>query len=715
MSKILQEVESYSKTYDGSYEKFQAFSNELKLLLKSKASIGKYILEGTIQVTKKDRGLENCYKQSGSLTTSVELLHSVVRTAKKDDVEIDVSDVLDSCAEDVKNLVKGILDSADPQKEGERLKTPNAFYPKSKLHPKGTLSEEVPWLELIEAIESDDAYERRTSENMWSTHEMDESGAFSSLSDAVAGKIMRTGSIPSKVINQAISTISDIVSKKLTDEAKLIAKLEDPVTGELKDGYQIYKILSNPTTNEIKNLIITAGNLFSERGSLSSEEHLRQTFTNCRAYEKSMESLKTVLPHSYIIGLGNWIRQFPSNKADEQALKTDVLSKDIRTLTIHEVTKCAQIRSPIDAEAGDKKSRVGGAAMYMDRPTEELSILHQAFVANSRKVLCFACGAAGHIARHCRNEAAKEQWKRDKPDQYEKFGKANVPCKFGKSCNRKDKGCRYTHPSKGSAQAADTDHHADDHVESETGVAWYLEPVTTATSEDGIDWDEPLWASEPCDSSSALKKDEKKEAIKDYLPGFWGMRLAKIVMLFVFILSAKYDSLISLVCYLFYLIYSTRAYNKNRLIQTDLTSFVAHGTISSEQDKTQMRWAKRLILDSGANRHMTGNRDILSNVVPFEMNFNTANGQVTCHEKGDISDTVKDVIFNPQVNTTLISVHQYLNTAEKPTVFLTTKKGVWRFDPTILSREQMSTMKPVATVINGTYTIMPNSMTPRWT
>ena len=69
MSKILQEVESYSKTYDGSYGKFQAFSNELKLLLKSKASIGKYILEGTIQVTKKDRGLENCYKQSGSLTT----------------------------------------------------------------------------------------------------------------------------------------------------------------------------------------------------------------------------------------------------------------------------------------------------------------------------------------------------------------------------------------------------------------------------------------------------------------------------------------------------------------------------------------------------------------------------------------------------------------------------------------------------------------------
>jgi hypothetical protein len=38
------------------------------------------------------------------------------------------------------------------------------------------------------------------------------------------------------------------------------------------------------------------------------------------------------------------------------------------------------------------------------------------------------------------------------------------------------------------------------------------------------------------------------------------------------------------------------------------------------------------------------------------MNFDTANGKVTCHEKGDISCTLKDVVYNPQVNTTLISV-----------------------------------------------------------
>ena len=59
MSKVL-EVQSYSKVYDGSYEKFERFSTELKLLIKSKASLAEHILEGTITVRKKSRGFKNC-------------------------------------------------------------------------------------------------------------------------------------------------------------------------------------------------------------------------------------------------------------------------------------------------------------------------------------------------------------------------------------------------------------------------------------------------------------------------------------------------------------------------------------------------------------------------------------------------------------------------------------------------------------------------------
>ena len=68
--KCQEEVESYSKTYDGSYENFQKFSKELKILLKNKSSIGEYILKSTIAVEKKKRGFKNSYKQKGRLITS---------------------------------------------------------------------------------------------------------------------------------------------------------------------------------------------------------------------------------------------------------------------------------------------------------------------------------------------------------------------------------------------------------------------------------------------------------------------------------------------------------------------------------------------------------------------------------------------------------------------------------------------------------------------
>ena len=121
MSKILQGIEEI-KTYDGSYENFRVFSTELKMRLKSKASIAEYILDGTIKVAKSERGLKNkCYKQSDRLTTSVELLHLVTRNAKKNgsgtiDPEIlaKVKSILDLCASDVKDQINAILVGQSP-------------------------------------------------------------------------------------------------------------------------------------------------------------------------------------------------------------------------------------------------------------------------------------------------------------------------------------------------------------------------------------------------------------------------------------------------------------------------------------------------------------------------------------------------------------------------------------------------------------------------
>ena len=105
-------------------------------------------------------------------------------------------------------------------------------------------------------------------DKIWATHELDIIGTFKSLDRTTQGKVLRTGKLPRKEINDAIDAITLVIMKKLSGKAKETASLHDTETGDLKDGLSIYKILSSPSTNDIKNLpMITAGKLFSDRGS----------------------------------------------------------------------------------------------------------------------------------------------------------------------------------------------------------------------------------------------------------------------------------------------------------------------------------------------------------------------------------------------------------------------------------------------------------------
>ena len=76
-------VESYKKLYDGDYSNFKEFSEDIKVLLRPINSLAVYILEGMISVTKMKRGPKTNYRQEGRITTSVELLHSVIRTYER--------------------------------------------------------------------------------------------------------------------------------------------------------------------------------------------------------------------------------------------------------------------------------------------------------------------------------------------------------------------------------------------------------------------------------------------------------------------------------------------------------------------------------------------------------------------------------------------------------------------------------------------------------
>ena len=157
-------VESYKKLYDGDYSNFKEFSEDIKVLLRPINSLAVHILEGTISVTKMKRGPKTNYRQEGRITTSVELLHSVIRTyerAGKTDVVSLLADNLIGCSKQVIQTIDAIAKDHSESREAERLQNPNQFYPRSVMHSSGELDEEIPWGELIEAVESDESYEKR--------------------------------------------------------------------------------------------------------------------------------------------------------------------------------------------------------------------------------------------------------------------------------------------------------------------------------------------------------------------------------------------------------------------------------------------------------------------------------------------------------------------------------------------------------------------------
>ena len=107
--------------------------------------------------------------------TSLELLHKVIRsykTAGGTDLTDITNDVLDGYPSDVTDVIEEIIKDSSESKEKERLKTPEKYYSKSLFHLAGELTEEVPWGELIESMETDEDYEFRKDNKLWATHEL---------------------------------------------------------------------------------------------------------------------------------------------------------------------------------------------------------------------------------------------------------------------------------------------------------------------------------------------------------------------------------------------------------------------------------------------------------------------------------------------------------------------------------------------------------------
>ena len=82
------------------------------------------------------------------------------------------------------------------------------------------------------------------------------------------------------------------------------------------------------------------------------------------------------------------------------------------------------------------------------------------------------------------------------------------------------------------------------------------------------------------------------------------------------------------------------------------------------------------ILDSGAAVHLTGDRNILKNETSANVTIVTPAGEKDINVQGDVSERVRDVLYNPGGTLSLISVGKYLNDNKNRSIIFT-RKGAY--------------------------------------
>ena len=736
--------------YDGDFKKLSKFKTFVKDLLISVNPLAWQILEGTVPIKPRERGLAGGFVQRGTMTTEWEFLNGLFEKFNVDSTD-EYKDILRSLGKKEKKMLMTLksrgasfdaiavyenLASADALARLARSPVKNEHEQDSDSDDEYTMDPtkidlDIPWNEIYD-LEPLGTYKKREAENDWTTVELIQHGVFSTLKTRELWKLRATGSIPSSAIIDAMSVINEVVIRSLTDELRDCADFQQG-KGIRMHGYDIYAKLKMPSKTDIKNIFYVNQRLATcERGSKTLGEYFDELLVWSDAWEGVMNELDLNLNSSEIYAVSKLLASIEKT-AEEQASKIDILNKDIATLSVSEIKTILQSHEPIE-DAVDR----GGKRSPGDLSPNRWSHLSESFMstiyssmsgANGRSKVCFACGKEGHILRSCTDATAKEAFKRAKPDLYKKFADRNLQCKYSAAnCFAHQKGnCSLSHNNanraaskekkrngqKGGNQgdnaksyAAEGDNSGGNAASASSGnsqsFGWFSETVATAPavsfSSLGDRFSDPI----------SLYNKDALSCVPSYnrLDDFdWQDNEA----------SAS-----SIACPMAMVPETTTvcADDSNCLDDfdfrpaegnSDFTTCSCYGEVLEKgvafASETSVK-SQRCIVDSGANDHITGEKGYLRNIRAANRSITTTNGVAKTSLMGDLSDTVTNVLCMEGLPVTLLSVYKLCADATKPTAVVMTTKGAWFFNPESFTDEQKSSMKQLAKINNGVYDLV---------
>ena len=808
----------FAEKVNDDYAQLTWANEQIYSVADGKHSLLSHILKGDIKVEKSKWGLTGTYDQSAPIRTTRAMVKQLLRD---EHIDLDrLKQILSGGQEDetsAAKFVRSLTDAAktphrspktaETQKIGEDdIETTQAAPPKSFKELWDESTETYPFItKMILTCENPENRELRKSKRQFCVYEFHIGGAFTDLKTAEQKVVKDSGYVPEDVLNEAMRSINTIVSKKVAKETLKKARFTDAVTSKQLHGYEIFKLLQKPSDNNLRNILHVSDAITDlERESKTPSAHWTELLKRAKAFDTVVSSMSAQFSFGNILALAIFVRSMLMTDVQEQSIKNDIMKLDSTSATIDEVTTIIRNHEKIDLtkEGESKQTEYDGVTMMA------VDMYYHAMKAGfTRK--CFACNDTKHVLADCPYPDKIAEFRRAKPEIYEKFknNKGTKPkptsdkkCRYGDQCRRNKVGkCPFKHDESNSANKAEerqaevsdnyggfvvaanetwefatvSESNADYYCTTNNDNSFSLYSTvflmiftlltstahvfrnffTTTQRRNEIPQDtksqEPTIIKPPehyPDPSitgndihtarenvldTQKRQQQRKTKTIAMAEGCWNadgkwsgpigsggkttidhtsnqhlctenirtiMKTCLIVGAAIMINNLPLQEIVNETMNLCFDYGYLAVYGCAMALVGRLSNTIKHKA-KTEQTLIENAYpciayqgdgdsTTRAILDSGANIHMTGSKTGLTNQTESHVDISTANGIISCNQKGDKTLPInvvehspdmhlKNVVYNPNLKGDLVSVYQLCAQSNTPKAVVLTKHGAW--------------------------------------
>ena len=405
--------------YNGDFQQLPTFNQRVESEVMAKSRLAGCILKGYITVIEEKTMLGSMFRHIGGLMTNIMLALLIVTSADPEGTRARVENsfytrmATDQMTELTEQLrEKGVIDysSMNAHQREVVLQELHEKFDELKVPYKLTEEGEKFFIEDICNNETEEEMIERLKVGMFTPNDLIKAGILSDCKDAELDQFKETGKIPMGIIAEAMSIITVIVKKYMTNRLLNQTKFQHS-DGSTKSGYEIYKILQTPSAGGLNNIVYLTRQIMNLEG---------------KNWDRNYEYLQTK-HHDLVWKRSQAIKQFKS--------ENDLKLTDENIYSICTAISCiggneqaiATNRALLNVDLSrfdDMDQWRDHLRTYQTYSTKKNDNRKQRSVNGAKtgkKPRCFCCNG-DHYLSQCKSSSLTE-WKTNNKETWERYGK----------------------------------------------------------------------------------------------------------------------------------------------------------------------------------------------------------------------------------------------------------------------------------------------------